>query len=90
MPAEEIIKEIRKQEEIINEAQRKKAALYDELLGADFNLVSVKEAARLLNVSIPTVYNMINSGELEAKRIGGVIRINKANMRKYSFTNMRK
>lgn len=84
MPAEEIIKEIRKQEEIINNAQKRKNELYDELMGADFNLVSVKEAARLLNVSVPTVYNMVTSGELESKRIGGTIRINKNNLQKFA------
>ena len=83
MPVEEIISEIRKQEKIINDAQRAKESLYQQLLNSgteDFDLVSVKEASRILNVSLGTVYNKINAGELKTKRIRNVIRLYKSDL----------
>ena len=67
MPVEDIIAEIRREEKIINEAQKRKEVLYDKLLKSsddDFDFVSVKEAARLLDVSLGTIYNQINSGKI--------------------------
>ena len=83
MPVEEIISEIRKQENIINEAQKTKETLYQKLLDSGtegFDLISVKEASRILGVSLGTVYNKINSGEFKAKRIGSVIRVFKSDI----------
>ena len=85
MPVEEIISEIRKQENIINEAQKTKESLYQKLLNSgteDFDLISVKEASRILGVSLGTIYNRINSGELKSKRIGSVIRVSKSDILK--------
>ena len=85
MPVEEIISEIRKQERIINDAQKTKESLYQKLLNAgteDFDLISVKEASRILNVSLGTVYNKINANELRTKRIGSVIRVFKSDILK--------
>lgn len=82
-PVEEIISEIRKQERIINDAQKTKESLYQKLLNSgteDFDLISVKEASRILGVSLGTVYNKINSGEFKAKRIGTVIRVFKSDI----------
>ena len=83
MPVEEIISEIRKQERIINDAQKTKESLYQQLLNAgteDFDLISVKEASRILNVSLGTIYNKINANELRTKRIGSVIRVFKSDI----------
>lgn len=85
MPVEEIISEIRKQERIINDAQKTKESLYQQLLNAgteDFDLISVKEASRILNVSLGTIYNKINANELRTKRIGSVIRVFKSDILK--------
>ena len=85
MPVEEIISEIRKQEKIINDAQKTKESLYQKLLNSgteDFDLISVKEASRILGVSLGTVYNKINSGELKARKIGTVIRVLKSDLLK--------
>ena len=83
MPVEEIISEIRKQEKIINDAQKTKESLYQKLLNSgteDFDLISVKEASRILGVSLGTIYNKINSGKLKTKRIGSVIRVFKSDI----------
>jgi len=85
MPVEEIVSEIRKQEKIINEAQRTKETLYQKLLNSgteDFDLISVKEASRILDVSLGTIYNQINSGYLRTKKIGSVIRVYKSDLLK--------
>ena len=81
MPVEDIVARIRKQEKIINCAQREKERLYDELLKSgteEFDLVSVKEAARLLGVSLGTVYNKINAGTISSRRIGSAVRVLKS------------
>lgn len=78
MSLEDIVREIRRQEKIINSAQAEKDRLYDKLLMSgdeDFDLISVKEASRLLGVSYGTVYNKVNSGELAHRRIGSAIRV---------------
>ena len=83
MPVEEIVSEIRKQEKIINEAQKVKESLYQKLLNSgteDFDLISVKEAARILNVSVCTLYNKINAGQLKTKHIGSSIRVYKSEL----------
>ena len=83
MPVEEIISEIRKQEQIINEAQKTKESLYQKLLNSgteDFDLISVKEASRILGVSLGTIYNRVNSGELRSFKIGTVIRVYKSDL----------
>lgn len=85
MPVEEIISEIRKQEKIINDAQKTKESLYQKLLNSgteDFDLISVKEASRILGVSLGTIYNKVNSGELRTKRIGSAIRVFKSDILK--------
>ena len=85
MPVEEIISEIRKQEKIINDAQKTKESLYQKLLNSgteDFDLISVKEASRILNVSLGTIYNRINNGELKSRKIGSVIRVSKSDLLK--------
>ena len=85
MPVEEIITAIRKQEQIINEAQKTKESLYQKLLNSgteDFDLISVKEASRILGVSLGTIYNRVNSGELWSFKIGTVIRVYKSDLLK--------
>ena len=83
MPVEEIITAIRKQEQIINEAQKTKESLYQKLLNSgteDFDLISVKEASRILGVSLGTIYSRVNSGELRSFKIGTVIRVYKSDL----------
>lgn len=36
----------------------------------DTLMVSIKEAARLLGLSRPTIYALVNNGELKTRRIG--------------------
>jgi excisionase family DNA binding protein len=38
-------------------------------------LLTVKEVAQYYRVTLPTVYNWINRGELEAFSVGGTVRI---------------
>ena len=85
MPVEEIVSEIRKQEKIINQAQKEKESLYQKLLNAgteDFDLITVKEAARILDVSIGTIYAKINNGQLRTKHICSSVRVYKSEILK--------
>lgn len=80
-PVEEIILEIKKQEKIINDAQKVKESLYQKILDSgteDFDLITVKEAARILDVSYGTIYNKINNGELRTRHIGSSVRLYKS------------
>lgn len=81
MAVEDIVAEIRRQERIINAAQKEKERLYDRLLSCDdedYELISVKEAAKKLSVSLSTVYEMVRSGRIKAKYIGSAIRVYKS------------
>ena len=81
MTVEEIVDEIRKQEKIINEAQKAKELLYQKLLDVgseEFDYISVKEAARIVNVSVAFIYNKINIGKLTPKYFGSLIRVRKS------------
>lgn len=49
------------------------------------NLLSVAEAAELLKVSTRTIRRAIDSGRLPAYRIGGLIRINRADVTSPTF-----
>lgn len=80
MPVEEIIKELKKQDRIIDEAQKTKRELYTQLENAgkeEYDWISVQAAARLIDVSVYTIYNKINSGSLKTKRINSSIRVSK-------------
>lgn len=81
MPVEEIIKELKKQDKIISLAQLEKERLYKQLenAGADeYDWISVKQASRILGVSECLIYQKINSGKLQTKRINTAIRIRKS------------
>lgn len=83
---EEIISKIKKQEQIINNAQKEKELLYRELLESEekgCELITVKQASRLLNVSVGLIYQKINSGEFKSKRLGSAIRLYKSEIEKY-------
>ena len=85
MPVEEIVSEIRKQEKIINQAQKEKESLYQKLLDAgteDFDLITVKEAARILDVSLATIYSKINNGQLRTRHICSSVRVYKSEILK--------
>ena len=78
MPVEEIIKEIKKQDEIIDQAQQKKKELYNKLDRAgleDYDWITVQKAARISSISASTLYYKINRGELQTKYIGSSVRI---------------
>lgn len=80
MPVEEIIKELKKQDRIIDEAQKTKKELYAKLETAgqeEYGWISVKAAAKLIDVSVCTIYNKINCGALKTKHIGSSIRVSK-------------
>lgn len=80
MQIEEIVSQIRKQERIINDAQKTKEQLYEQLLEADeknYDLITVKQASRMLNVSVGLIYQKITSGDIKAQRIGSAIRLSR-------------
>ena len=80
MPVEEIIKELKKQDRIIDEAQKTKKELYQKLESAgkeDYDWISVQAAAKLIDVSVYTIYNKINRGALKTKHINSAIRVSK-------------
>lgn len=80
MCREEIIQEIKRQDKQIDECQSKKRELFKMLEEADDDFISVKSAARMLDVSEGTLYNRINSGILKSKRIGAVLRVRKSDV----------
>ena len=80
MPVEEIIRELKKQDKIIDEAQKTKRELYQKLesCGAEeYDWITVQAAAKLIDVSVYTIYNKINCGALKTKHIGSSIRVSK-------------
>lgn len=80
MPVEEIIRELKKQDKIIDEAQKTKRELYQKLesCGAEeYDWITVQAAAKLIDVSVCTIYNKINSGALKTKHINSSIRVSK-------------
>lgn len=80
MPVEEIIKELKRQDKIIDEAQKTKRELYQKLesCGAEeYDWITVQAAAKLIDVSVCTIYNKINCGALKTKHIGSSIRVSK-------------
>lgn len=80
MPVEEIIKELKKQDRIIDDALKAKKELYAKLETAgkeDYDWISVQAAAKLIDVSVYTIYNKINSGTLKTKHINSAIRVSK-------------
>ena len=80
MSVEEIIKELKKQDKIIDDAQKTKRELYAKLERAgneDYDWITVQTAARLIDVSVCTIYNKINAGSLKTKHIGSAVRVSK-------------
>ena len=80
MPVEEIIKELKKQDRIIDDALKAKKELYEKLESAgkeDYDWISVQAAAKLIDVSVYTIYNKINAGALKTKHINSAIRVSK-------------
>lgn len=81
MPVEEIIKDMKKQDKIIIDALKEKQKLYEQLASAgneDYDWISVKQAARILDISEGVIYYKINNGELQTKRIKSAIRVRKS------------
>ena len=81
MPVEEIIKEIQKQDAIIDSAQIVKRGLYEQLKNAgseDYDWISVNAASKILGVSVCTIYNKINSGKLHTRHIESSVRVRKS------------
>ena len=80
MPVEEIIKELRRQDKVINDALANKQLLYEQLAKAgteDYDWITVLTASEILGVSVGTIYNKINAGELNTKRIKTSVRVSK-------------
>ena len=44
-------------------------------MNSDYQLLTVEDVAKYLNVSVGTVRNLINGGDLEAVRVGRSVRI---------------
>ena len=85
MPVEEIIKELKKQDKIISEAQKEKMKLYELLENAgaeEYDWITVQAAAKIIGVSICTIYNKVNAGELETKHIKSAVRVRKSEILK--------
>lgn len=81
MPVEEILKEIKRQDKIIDEAQKAKRSLYEKLENAgseDYDWISVQSAAKLIDVSVCTIYTKINNGKLNTKHICSSVRVSKS------------
>lgn len=81
MPVEEIIKELKRQDKIIGDALNIKRELYERLEKAgteDYDWISVQAAAQILGVSVGTVYNKINNGKLQTRRIESSVRVRKS------------
>lgn len=47
----------------------------------DKNMISIKDAQRLLNVSRGVLYNMIESGQLSTQKIGHQIKIHEKSLK---------
>ena len=80
MPVEEIIRELKKQDKIIDEAQKTKRELYQKLESCgkeEYDWITVQAAAKLIDVSVCTIYNKINSGALKTKHINSSVRVSK-------------
>ena len=80
MPVEEIIKEMQRQDKVINDALQTKQLLYEQLAKAgteDFDWITVQTASKILGVSVGTIYNKINAGELKTKHIKSSVRVSK-------------
>ena len=80
MPVEEIIKELQRQDKVITDALVNKQSLYEQLAKAgteDFDWITVQTASKILGVSVGTIYNKINAGELNTKRIKTSVRVSK-------------
>lgn len=80
MPVEEIIKELSRQDKVIADALSTKQLLYEQLAKAgteDFDWITVQTASKILGVSVGTIYNKINAGELNIKRIKSSVRVSK-------------
>lgn len=81
MPVEEIIKELKRQDKIIGDALNTKRELYEQLEKAgteEYDWISVQAAALILGVSVGTVYNKINAGKLQTRRIESSVRVRKS------------
>lgn len=48
-------------------------------------LLSAREAAAQLRVTVDTLYRLIRSGEVPAVRVGGQIRIDRDELRQYIY-----
>lgn len=73
MPVEEIISEIRKQDDLIRDAMKKRDELLHQLEETDsesYDWLSVKKAAEVLQVSLGMIYKRIDKGDLQVKHIG--------------------
>lgn len=73
MPVEEIISEIRKQDDLIRDAMKKRDELLHQLEETDseyYDWMSVKKAAEVLQVSLGMIYKRIDKGDLQVKYIG--------------------
>jgi len=81
MVVEQIIEKMEEHENIIFRAMKEMQKLLEELKNADaekYDWVSVAEGARILKVSLATVYRFINIGKIQKiKHIGAKIFLSK-------------
>lgn len=72
MPVEEIKKQIEEQTEIIANATRRISELSEKMAlseAEEYDWICVKSAAELIGVSVPVIYQKINSNKLTCRHI---------------------
>lgn len=84
MVVEQIIEKMEEQEKIILQAIRENRKLLDDLKNTDsenYDWVSVAEGAKLIKVSLATVYRFVNTGKIQKiKHIGAKIFVSKSEL----------
>jgi len=60
-----------------------------EPMRTDAEMISTQEAAEILNVSLPYLAELIESGELNAVKIGSSVCLSSAEVRRYKDASMK-
>lgn len=77
---EELLKTIQKRQieiENLQGEQKKDLELLAKMRDEDIDLVSVKKASLVFDLSLPKIYELVNSGKLKRHEMGGKLYISK-------------